>query len=37
MPTKPLETILWREFSVTKAKTTIDIASPLLQELVNLG
>jgi hypothetical protein len=37
MPTKPLETILWREFSVAEAKTTIDIVSPLLQELVNFG
>lgn len=35
MPTKPLQTILWREMSRVGAKDIIEIASPLLQELVN--
>lgn len=35
MPTKPLETILYRELSQVAAKDIIEIASPLLQELVN--
>ncbi len=35
MPTKPLQTILWREMSLVEAKDIIEIASPLLQELVN--
>jgi hypothetical protein len=35
MPTKVLESILYRELSKVEAKEFIDIASPLLQELVN--
>lgn len=35
MPTKPLETLLYRELSEAEAKDVIEIASPLLQELVN--
>ena len=35
MPTKPLEKLLYRELSKVSAKELIDIASPLLQELVN--
>jgi len=35
MTTKPLETILYRELSKVEAKDIIEIASPLLQELVN--
>lgn len=37
MPTNPLESILYRELSKTEAKEIIDIASPLLQELVNFA
>ena len=35
MSTKPLDTILYRELSVVAAKEIVEIASPLLQELVN--
>jgi len=35
MPTKPLEAILYRDLSKVAAKNIIEIASPLLQELVN--
>jgi hypothetical protein len=35
MSTKPLETLLYRELSRVAAKDIIEIASPLLQELVN--
>ena len=35
MPTKALETILYRELSVAEARDRIEVASPLLQELVN--
>jgi len=37
MPTKPLESILWREFSKKEMKEVISIASPLLIEVVNYG
>jgi hypothetical protein len=37
MPTKPLEKLLYRELSTVAAKELIDIASPLLQELVNFS
>lgn len=37
MPTKPLETILFRELSRAEAKEIIAIASLLLQELVNFS
>jgi len=37
MPTKPLEKLLYRELSKVSAKELIDIASPLLQELVNFS
>ena len=35
MPTKPLESILYREPSIAEARKYIDVASPLLKELVN--
>jgi hypothetical protein len=35
VPTKPLESILYRELSRLNAKEFIDTASPLLQELIN--
>jgi len=35
MPTKPFEPLLYRELAKVAAKEIIDIASPLLQELVN--
>jgi hypothetical protein len=35
MPTEPLETLLYRDLSKVAAKEIIEIASPLLQELVN--
>jgi len=37
MPTKPLESILYREFSKAQAGPIIEIASDVLQELVNFG
>ena len=37
MPTKPLESILYRELSQVEGKDIINIASPLLEELVNYG
>jgi hypothetical protein len=37
MTTQPLEKILYRELSKAEAKEIIDIAAPLLQELVNFG
>ena len=37
MPTKPVESILYRELSVAAAKDVIEIASPLLGEVVNYG
>jgi hypothetical protein len=37
MPTQPLDTILDRDLSRVAAKEIIDVASPLLQELVNYG
>jgi len=37
MPTKPLETVLYRELSIIQAKEIINIASPLLSEIVNYG
>ena len=33
--TKPLESILYRELSMAEAKEIIELASPLMQELVN--
>jgi hypothetical protein len=35
VPTEPLESILYRDLSKVQAKPIIEIASPLLQELVN--
>jgi hypothetical protein len=35
MPTKPLETILFRELSIAAGKQQIDLASPLLIEVIN--
>lgn len=37
MPTKPLESVLYRELAVVEAKHLIDIASPLLKEIVNFS
>ena len=37
MPTKPLETILYRDLSKTEAKEDIETSSKVLQELVNFG
>ena len=37
MPTKPFEPLLYREYAKVDAKELIDLASPLLQELVNNG
>jgi hypothetical protein len=37
MPTKPLESLLYRELSKADAREVIEVASPLLQELVNYG
>jgi len=35
VPTKPFEPLLYRELAKTSAREIIDIASPLLQEIVN--
>jgi hypothetical protein len=37
MPTQPFEALLYRDMSKVTAKEIINIASPLLQELVNYG
>lgn len=37
MPTQPLDSVLARDISKVAAKGVIDLASPLLQELVNHG
>ena len=37
MPTKPLEAVLYREFSKESARPVIEVASPLLKEVVNYG
>lgn len=37
MPTKPLESVLYREFSKTQAKASLGLITPLLQELINNG
>ncbi|MBQ10715.1 MAG: hypothetical protein CMJ45_04105 [Planctomyces sp.] len=37
MPTKPLESVLYRELSKAEAKSVIEVASPLLREIVNYG
>ena len=37
MPTKPLESVLYRELSILSTRDFIEVASPLLQELVNYG
>jgi len=37
VPTEPLESILYRDLSKVEAKPLVEIASPLLQELVNYG
>ena len=37
MPTEPLQKLLYREYAKVDAKELIDLASPLLQELVNNG
>lgn len=37
MPTKPLETVIYRELQIARAKKFLGVASPLFQELVNYG
>lgn len=37
MPTKPLETIIYRDLSIVQAKEILNNITPLLQELVNYG
>lgn len=37
MPTKPFEKLLYRDYAKIDAKELIDVAAPLLQELVNHG
>jgi hypothetical protein len=37
MPTKPLESLLYRELSIVAGKEEIDIASPLLMEVINFS
>jgi hypothetical protein len=37
MPTEPLQTILYRDLSKAQAKPDIEVASPVLQELVNFA
>jgi hypothetical protein len=37
MPTKPLESVLYRELSIAEGKQIIELVSPLLCELVNFG
>ena len=35
MPTEPFQKIIWREMSIAQARPSIEVASPLLVELVN--
>jgi hypothetical protein len=37
MPTKPLETVIYRELQIARATNFLDVATPLFQELVNHG
>jgi len=37
MPTKPLETVIYRELQVARAKKFLEVATPLFKELVNYG
>jgi len=37
MPTKPLETVIYRELQIARAGKFLAVASPLFQELVNYG
>jgi len=37
MPTKPLETVIYRELQIARAQKFLDIATPLFQEFVNYG
>jgi Family of unknown function (DUF5677) len=37
MPTKPLETVIYRELQIARAKKFLACATPLFQELVNYG
>ncbi len=37
VPTEPLDSILYRDLSKVEAKLVVEVASPLLQELVNYG
>jgi hypothetical protein len=37
MPTEPLESILYRDLTIAQARPVIDVAVPLLEELVNFG
>jgi hypothetical protein len=37
MPTKPLESVIYRELQIARAKKFLEVATPLFQELVNYG
>jgi len=37
MPTKPLETVIYRDLQIARAKKFLASATPLFQELVNYG
>jgi hypothetical protein len=37
MPTKPLETVIYRELQIARAEKFLRVATPLFQELVNYG
>jgi hypothetical protein len=37
MPTKPLETVIYRELQIARARKFLDVATPMFQELVNYG
>jgi hypothetical protein len=37
MPTKPLETVIYRELQILRAGKFLEVATPLFQELVNYG
>ena len=37
MPTKPLETVIYRELQIARAQKFLEVATPLFQEFVNYG
>lgn len=37
MPTKPLETVIYRDLQIARAKKFLTVATPLFKELVNYG